>query len=86
MKRLSFLLAGAGLTGLAACQTAPQGVQISAAPSGEQAPVDAPVEFVESPYGNSPRFNAMGGEIPRAAPDGRVEEYSLPEVGPGAAG
>lgn len=86
MKKLIFLTAMAGAVLLAACQAGRQGPQVNAIHAGDGAPVDAPVAFVVSPYGTGIRYNELGGEIPQAAPDGRVEEYRLPEVGSGAAG
>ncbi|MEM7494283.1 MAG: lipoprotein [Pseudomonadota bacterium] len=53
-------------------------------PSDEaQIPVDSPVQFAQTPI-NEDRvyFNALGGEIPKPAPDADVDEDVMEEVSP----
>ena len=79
MKALSALLVS-GALGLAGCVMGPSGgshIQAEAADMLE--PVDAPAEFVVRTY-TGPVFNSAGGEIPRAAPTGEVEEEGLEDV------
>ena len=80
----SAALAALALTALTGCAL-PFGTQefrVSATPLAEDAPVDAPVEYVQTRLrrGDSVVYNSLGGEIPRAAPVEPVEERDLGEV------
>lgn len=55
-------------------------------PPAEEAliPVDAPAKFASVPIDeNRTYYNALGGEIPKPAPDADVDEDSMGEVSPG---
>lgn len=67
------------LATLAACATPSAEPRIVVAAAETLEPVDVPVSYVERTF-TGPRFNAEGGEIPRAAPTGEVEEGGLEDV------
>lgn len=80
MKALSALIA-CGALGLSGCtmMSPGDGPRILAEATDTLEPVDVPAEFVVRTY-TGPVFNSAGGEIPRAAPTGDVEEEGLEDV------
>lgn len=80
MKALSALIV-CGALGLSGCMlmSPVEGPRVQAEAADTLEPVDAPAEFVVRTY-TGPVFNSAGGEIPRAAPSGEVEEEGLEDV------
>lgn len=89
MKTIKSMLMVSALAGLASCGLRgdlERPPPIFSEPPSEEAqqPVDTAATFADAEINSDETyFNALGGEIPKPAPDVDVEEESMGEVSPG---
>ena len=73
-------LATALLGGCIVFEPQPQPRLVTATAPSNAVPVDSPIALEEVYAYTGPRFNQLGGEVPRASPSPQVDEVAIEDV------
>lgn len=78
---LSVLALATGmLGGCIAYEPQPQPRVVTATAPNTAVPVDSPIQLEEVYAYTGPRFNQLGGEVPKASPSPQVDEVAIEDV------